>query len=46
MHRVKEFVLSELKHRASQVAYVFPNELTKFLNLLTQSYVGDITIWP
>jgi hypothetical protein len=35
-----------VKHRASQIAFVFPNAVTKFLNLLTQSYVGDITIWP
>jgi TAG lipase/steryl ester hydrolase/phospholipase A2/LPA acyltransferase len=46
MHRFKEFVLSELKHRASQVSYIFPNAVTKFFNLVTQSYVGDITIWP
>ena len=35
-----------MRHRASQVAYIFPNAVTKFLNILTQSYVGDITIWP
>lgn len=35
-----------MRHRASQIAYIFPSALTKFLNLLTQSYVGDITIWP
>ena len=35
-----------MKHRASQIAFIFPNAITKFLNLVTQSYVGDITIWP
>ncbi len=35
-----------MKHRASQVAFIFPNAITKFFNLVTQSYVGDITIWP
>jgi len=25
---------------------VFPGAITKFLNLFTQSYVGNITIWP
>ena len=45
-HRIKEFVLSEIRHRASQLAYVFPSAITKFFNLVTQSYVGDITIWP
>jgi hypothetical protein len=35
-----------MKHRACQLAYVFPNAVTKFFNLVTQSYVGDITIWP
>jgi predicted acylesterase/phospholipase RssA len=46
LHRCKEFMLSEVRHRASQMAYIFPSAVTKFLNLLTQSYVGDITIWP
>lgn len=46
IHRLKEFILSEMRHRASQIAYIFPSAITKFLNLLTQSYVGDITIWP
>ncbi len=46
VHRLKEFFLSEMKHRACQLAYVFPNAVTKFFNLVTQSYVGDITIWP
>ena len=46
IHRIKEFVISELKHRANQIAFLFPNEITKFFNIVTQSYVGDITIWP
>jgi len=45
-HRIKEFFLSEFKHRALQLSYVFPSAITKFLNLFTQSYVGNITIWP
>ena len=45
-HRIKEFMLSEFKHRAFQLSYVFPSAITKFLNLFTQSYVGNITIWP
>ena len=46
MHRIKEFTLGQLKHRVFQIAYLFPNAVTKFFNILTQSYVGDITIWP
>ena len=46
LHRFKEFVLSELKHRTSQLAYLFPNDITKFFNIITQVYVGNITIWP
>lgn len=46
INRIKEVILSEVRHRASQIAYIFPNAITKFLNLLTQSYVGDVTIWP
>jgi hypothetical protein len=46
LHKIKEFILSEVRHRACQIAYIFPTAITKFLNLLTQSYVGDITIWP
>lgn len=45
-HQIKNFVLSEIKHRASQLVFVFPSAITKFLNLFTQSYVGNITIWP
>ncbi len=45
-HRIKEFILSEAKHRAFQMSYIFPSAITKFLNLFTQSYVGNITIWP
>ena len=45
-HRIKEFIISEVKHRVNQVTFVFPGAITKFFNLATQSYVGNITIWP
>lgn len=45
-HRVKEFLFSEFKHRVSQLTFIFPSAITKFFNLATQSYVGNITIWP
>ena len=45
-HRIKEFVLSEIRHRVSQMTFIFPGAVTKFFNLATQSYVGNITIWP
>jgi hypothetical protein len=35
-----------MKHRANQLAFIFPSAITKFFNLVTQSYVGNITIWP
>jgi hypothetical protein len=45
-HRLKDFFLSEMKHRAFQLSYIFPSAITKFFNLFTQAYVGNITIWP
>jgi TAG lipase/steryl ester hydrolase/phospholipase A2/LPA acyltransferase len=45
-HRIKEFILSEAKHRVGQMSVIFPGAVTKFFNLATQSYVGNITIWP
>lgn len=45
-HRLKEFTLSEIKHRALQLSFLFPTVVTKFFSMFTQSYVGDITIWP
>mgnify|MGYP003688182787 CR=1 FL=1 len=44
--QMKEFFLSEVKHRACQVAFLFPGSLSKFFTIFTQSYVGNITIWP
>ena len=46
IHRIKEFFISEIKHRMEQMTYIFPGAVTKFFNLATQSYVGNITIWP
>lgn len=28
------------------MAFIFPSAVTKFFNLATQAYVGNITIWP
>jgi hypothetical protein len=28
------------------MALIFPGAVTKFFNIATQSYVGNITIWP
>lgn len=46
IHRIKEFSVSEVKHRVGQLAFIFPSAITKFFNLATQAYVGNITIWP
>jgi predicted acylesterase/phospholipase RssA len=45
LQHLKEFFASELRHRVGQIGFIFP-KATKFFNLATQSYVGNITIWP
>lgn len=44
--RVKSFLASELKHRVAQMTLIFPSAITKFFNLATQDYMGNITIMP
>jgi hypothetical protein len=46
LQRIKAFIVSEIKHRVGQIGFIFPGAITKFFNLATQSYVGNITIWP
>lgn len=46
LQRIKSFIVSEIKHRVGQIGFIFPGAITKFFNLATQSYVGNITIWP
>jgi len=45
---VKDIIGSELKHRVNQLAMIgiFPKAATRYFNLITQTYIGNITIFP
>lgn len=39
---------SEVKHRINQLTYlgILPKTATRYFNLITQTYLGNITIFP
>lgn len=43
---MKKLIISEIRHRIKQVQGVLSYPYSIFLNLITQDYVGDITIFP
>jgi hypothetical protein len=48
LQHVKSMILAEVKHRFSQLSDLglFPSIVQRFLNIFSQTYVGNITIWP
>jgi len=45
---IQGLVASELKHRINQLASigVLPASIKRYINLITQEYSGNVTIWP
>jgi predicted acylesterase/phospholipase RssA len=45
---LKGIIASELKHRVNQLSSVgiLPTAITRYFNLITQEYSGNVTIWP
>jgi len=45
---LKDLVGTELKHRVNQLALlgIFPKAATRYFNLITQTYSGNVTIFP
>jgi len=45
---VKDLIGSELKHRVNQLAMIgiFPKAASRYFNLITQTYSGNVTIFP
>lgn len=39
-------ILSEIRHRIKQLQKFLPHKYSQLLNLITQDYTGDITIFP
>lgn len=48
LQHIKSMILAEFKHRFSQLSDLglFPSIVQRFLNVFSQNYVGNITIWP
>ena len=43
---LKGLVISEIRHRIKQFQKILPHSTSQLLNLVTQDYTGDITIFP
>lgn len=48
LQHIKEMILAEIRHRLNQVNQlgIFPASIKKISNIISQTYVGSITIWP
>lgn len=48
LQHVKNMMLAEVKHRFQQLSDLglFPSIVQRFINIFSQTYVGNITIWP